>query len=168
MLYSLLTLILKCYQIYCCLLLGTITLLYPGCSSGSTCGELTIFLYLSYTDNSFVFPVLSAYRYTFGKPVSGHVTFRVCRNFEYQATTCFGEEAKAVCDEFSGQVSFEYSSGGVIGENVVYWACFVGITLLCWRNMSVKRGVILRNLYFKEDWRRNEDWCKLKCESSVY
>lgn len=103
-----------------------------GKSSGSTCGELTIFLHLSYPDNSSVFSVLSAYRYTFGKPVPGYVSFRVCRKFEHPATACYGEEAKAVCDEFSGQVNFEYSSGGVIGENVAYWACLVGINLLCW------------------------------------
>ncbi|XP_065482953.1 alpha-2-macroglobulin-like isoform X1 [Caloenas nicobarica] len=41
--------------------------------------------------------------YTFGKPVPGLVSFRVCRKFEQAATTCYGEEAKAVCDEFSGQ-----------------------------------------------------------------
>ncbi|NXE16604.1 A2MG protein, partial [Lophotis ruficrista] len=41
--------------------------------------------------------------YTFGKPVLGLVRFRVCRKFEHAATTCYGEEAKAVCDEFSGQ-----------------------------------------------------------------
>ncbi|NWX05030.1 A2MG protein, partial [Caloenas nicobarica] len=36
--------------------------------------------------------------YTFGKPVPGLVSFRVCRKFEQAATTCYGEEAKAVCD----------------------------------------------------------------------
>ncbi|NXW49926.1 A2MG protein, partial [Nyctiprogne leucopyga] len=36
--------------------------------------------------------------YTFGKPVPGLVSFRVCRRFEHAATTCYGEEAKAVCD----------------------------------------------------------------------
>ncbi|NXO47549.1 A2MG protein, partial [Aramus guarauna] len=36
--------------------------------------------------------------YTFGKPVPGLVSFRVCRKFEHAATTCYGEEAKAVCD----------------------------------------------------------------------
>ncbi|KFQ80106.1 Alpha-2-macroglobulin, partial [Phoenicopterus ruber ruber] len=41
--------------------------------------------------------------YTFGKPVPGLVNFRVCRKFERAATACYGEEAKAVCDEFSGQ-----------------------------------------------------------------
>ncbi|XP_009979068.1 PREDICTED: alpha-2-macroglobulin-like, partial [Tauraco erythrolophus] len=41
--------------------------------------------------------------YTFGKPVPGSVSFRVCRNFEREAVACYGEEAKAVCDEFSGQ-----------------------------------------------------------------
>uniref|UniRef100_A0A8B9N1F4 Alpha-2-macroglobulin n=1 Tax=Accipiter nisus TaxID=211598 RepID=A0A8B9N1F4_9AVES len=42
--------------------------------------------------------------YTFGKPVPGLVSFRVCRKFERAATACYGEEARAVCDEFSGQV----------------------------------------------------------------
>ncbi|NWH48380.1 A2MG protein, partial [Fregata magnificens] len=36
--------------------------------------------------------------YTFGKPVPGLVSFRVCRKFEHAATACYGEEAKAVCD----------------------------------------------------------------------
>ncbi|NXA38213.1 A2MG protein, partial [Eudromia elegans] len=36
--------------------------------------------------------------YTFGKPVPGHVSFRVCRKFESPATNCYGEDAKAVCD----------------------------------------------------------------------
>ncbi|NXW87675.1 A2MG protein, partial [Alopecoenas beccarii] len=36
--------------------------------------------------------------YTFGKPVPGLVSFRVCRKFEQAPTTCYGEEAKAVCD----------------------------------------------------------------------
>ncbi|NXI43162.1 A2MG protein, partial [Galbula dea] len=36
--------------------------------------------------------------YTFGKPVPGLVSFRVCRKFERAGTTCYGEEAKAVCD----------------------------------------------------------------------
>ncbi|NXX53693.1 A2MG protein, partial [Scopus umbretta] len=36
--------------------------------------------------------------YTFGKPVPGLVSFRVCRNFEQAATSCYGEEAKAVCN----------------------------------------------------------------------
>ncbi|XP_009318447.1 PREDICTED: alpha-2-macroglobulin-like, partial [Pygoscelis adeliae] len=43
--------------------------------------------------------------YTFGKPVPGLVSFRVCRKFEHADTACYGEEAKAVCDEFSGQVN---------------------------------------------------------------
>ncbi|NXJ01814.1 A2MG protein, partial [Psophia crepitans] len=36
--------------------------------------------------------------YTFGKPVPGLASFRVCRKFEHAATACYGEEAKAVCD----------------------------------------------------------------------
>ncbi|NXF76979.1 A2MG protein, partial [Sclerurus mexicanus] len=36
--------------------------------------------------------------YTFGKPVPGLVSFRVCRNFERANTACYGEEAKAVCE----------------------------------------------------------------------
>ncbi|NXN31804.1 A2MG protein, partial [Nycticryphes semicollaris] len=36
--------------------------------------------------------------YTFGKPVPGLVSFRVCRKFEHASTTCYGEEGRAVCD----------------------------------------------------------------------
>uniref|UniRef100_A0A8C5TV15 Alpha-2-macroglobulin n=1 Tax=Malurus cyaneus samueli TaxID=2593467 RepID=A0A8C5TV15_9PASS len=42
--------------------------------------------------------------YTFGKPVPGLVNFRVCRKYEHAAMSCYGEEARAVCEEFSGQV----------------------------------------------------------------
>ncbi|NXK41924.1 A2MG protein, partial [Piprites chloris] len=41
--------------------------------------------------------------YTFGKPVPGLVSFRVCRKFEDTGRTCYGEEDKAVCEEFSGR-----------------------------------------------------------------
>ncbi|XP_068557479.1 alpha-2-macroglobulin [Anas acuta] len=40
--------------------------------------------------------------YTFGKPVPGLVSFRVCRKFLY-SSSCYDEESKAVCEEFSGQ-----------------------------------------------------------------
>ncbi|NXR73919.1 A2MG protein, partial [Pycnonotus jocosus] len=36
--------------------------------------------------------------YTFGKPVPGLVNFRVCRKYEHAATSCYGEEATAVCE----------------------------------------------------------------------
>ncbi|NXI10071.1 A2MG protein, partial [Irena cyanogastra] len=36
--------------------------------------------------------------YTFGKPVPGLVNLRVCRNFEHAATSCYGEESRAVCE----------------------------------------------------------------------
>ncbi|NXA62139.1 A2MG protein, partial [Mohoua ochrocephala] len=36
--------------------------------------------------------------YTFGKPVPGLVNFRVCRRYEYSAVSCYGEEARAVCE----------------------------------------------------------------------
>ncbi|NXY09509.1 A2MG protein, partial [Pteruthius melanotis] len=36
--------------------------------------------------------------YTFGKPVPGLVTFRVCRKYEHAAMSCYGEEARAVCE----------------------------------------------------------------------
>uniref|UniRef100_A0A8B9YXD6 Alpha-2-macroglobulin n=1 Tax=Buteo japonicus TaxID=224669 RepID=A0A8B9YXD6_9AVES len=52
--------------------------------------------------------------YTFGKPVPGLVSFRVCRKFEHAATACYGEEARAVCDEFSGQTD----NYGCISETV--------------------------------------------------
>uniref|UniRef100_A0A8D2QJV0 Alpha-2-macroglobulin n=1 Tax=Zonotrichia albicollis TaxID=44394 RepID=A0A8D2QJV0_ZONAL len=43
--------------------------------------------------------------YTFGKPVPGLVNFRVCRNYEHASMFCYGEESRAVCEEFSGQVN---------------------------------------------------------------
>ncbi|NWH97379.1 A2MG protein, partial [Tichodroma muraria] len=36
--------------------------------------------------------------YTFGKPVPGLVNFRVCRRYERAAMSCYGEEARAVCE----------------------------------------------------------------------
>ncbi|NXE96212.1 A2MG protein, partial [Menura novaehollandiae] len=36
--------------------------------------------------------------YTFGKPVPGLVNFRVCRKYEHAGTSCYGEEARAVCE----------------------------------------------------------------------
>ncbi|NXR25213.1 A2MG protein, partial [Cinclus mexicanus] len=36
--------------------------------------------------------------YTFGKPVPGLVSFRVCREYEHAAASCYGEEARAVCE----------------------------------------------------------------------
>ncbi|NXO15322.1 A2MG protein, partial [Oriolus oriolus] len=36
--------------------------------------------------------------YTFGKPVPGLVIFRVCRKYERGAMSCYGEEARAVCE----------------------------------------------------------------------
>ncbi|NWX30229.1 A2MG protein, partial [Notiomystis cincta] len=36
--------------------------------------------------------------YTFGKPVPGLVKFRVCRKYERAAVSCYGEEARAVCE----------------------------------------------------------------------
>ncbi|NWW11902.1 A2MG protein, partial [Oreocharis arfaki] len=36
--------------------------------------------------------------YTFGKPVPGLVNFRVCRKYEHAAMSCYGEEARAVCE----------------------------------------------------------------------
>ncbi|NXQ75953.1 A2MG protein, partial [Quiscalus mexicanus] len=36
--------------------------------------------------------------YTFGKPVPGLVNFRVCRNYEHESMSCYGEESRAVCE----------------------------------------------------------------------
>ncbi|NXQ46900.1 A2MG protein, partial [Catharus fuscescens] len=36
--------------------------------------------------------------YTFGKPVPGLVSFRVCREYEHAALSCYGEESRAVCE----------------------------------------------------------------------
>ncbi|XP_074839737.1 alpha-2-macroglobulin-like isoform X2 [Carettochelys insculpta] len=50
--------------------------------------------------------------YTFGKAVLGLVSFRVCRKYNHPGTSCYGEESKAVCEEFSGQAD----SQGCISE----------------------------------------------------
>ncbi|XP_029140904.1 pregnancy zone protein, partial [Protobothrops mucrosquamatus] len=42
-------------------------------------------------------------KYIFGKPVPGLVNMTVCRRFSYFGSTCYGEESKAICEEFSGQ-----------------------------------------------------------------
>ncbi|XP_039392342.1 alpha-2-macroglobulin-like isoform X2 [Mauremys reevesii] len=52
--------------------------------------------------------------YTFGKPVPGLVNFRVCRKYNHPGTSCYGEDAKAVCEKFSGQAD----SHGCISEVV--------------------------------------------------
>ncbi|XP_026544384.1 pregnancy zone protein-like [Notechis scutatus] len=42
-------------------------------------------------------------KYTYGKPVPGLVSIRVCREFSQFRSSCYGEESKAVCEEFSGE-----------------------------------------------------------------
>ncbi|XP_026577188.1 alpha-2-macroglobulin-like [Pseudonaja textilis] len=42
-------------------------------------------------------------KYTYGKPVPGLVRIRVCRKFSHFRSSCYGEESKAVCEEFSGE-----------------------------------------------------------------
>uniref|UniRef100_A0A8D2NDB7 A2ML1 protein n=1 Tax=Zonotrichia albicollis TaxID=44394 RepID=A0A8D2NDB7_ZONAL len=59
--------------------------------------------------------------YTFGKPVPGLVNFRVCRNYEHASMFCYGEESRAVCEEFSGQVSQDYSGGKSDWRNFNIW-----------------------------------------------
>ncbi|XP_060547235.1 alpha-2-macroglobulin-like isoform X1 [Pantherophis guttatus] len=41
--------------------------------------------------------------YTYGKPVPGLVSMRVCRRYSYFRSSCYGEESKAICEEFSGE-----------------------------------------------------------------
>ncbi|NXY54021.1 A2MG protein, partial [Callaeas wilsoni] len=36
--------------------------------------------------------------YTFGKPVAGLVNFHVCRKYLHEPMSCYGEEARAVCE----------------------------------------------------------------------
>ncbi|XP_014425634.2 alpha-2-macroglobulin-like isoform X2 [Pelodiscus sinensis] len=52
--------------------------------------------------------------YTFGKAVPGFVSVRVCRKYNHPGTLCYGEDSKAVCEEFSGQAD----SQGCISEVV--------------------------------------------------
>lgn len=83
-----------------------------GKKAGVNGDEPVIFLHPSYIANLSAFlSILTAGRYTFGKPVPGLVSFRVCRKYEHAAMSCYGEEARAVCEEFSGQVSQDYSGG---------------------------------------------------------
>ncbi|XP_013928541.1 PREDICTED: alpha-2-macroglobulin-like [Thamnophis sirtalis] len=42
-------------------------------------------------------------KYTYGKPVPGKVSIRVCRRYSYFRSSCYGEESKAICEEFSGE-----------------------------------------------------------------
>ncbi|XP_058026766.1 alpha-2-macroglobulin-like isoform X2 [Ahaetulla prasina] len=42
-------------------------------------------------------------KYTYGKPVPGLVSMRVCRRYSHFRSSCYGEESKAICEEFSGQ-----------------------------------------------------------------
>ncbi|XP_008587819.1 PREDICTED: alpha-2-macroglobulin, partial [Galeopterus variegatus] len=42
--------------------------------------------------------------YTYGKPVPGHVTVKVCRKFG-NPSNCFGEESQASCEKFSQQLN---------------------------------------------------------------
>ncbi|TFJ98933.1 tyrosine-protein phosphatase non-receptor type 18 [Platysternon megacephalum] len=53
--------------------------------------------------------------YTFGKPVPGLVNFHVCRKYNHPGTSCYGEDAKGVCEEFSGQVGHCYSGVELTG-----------------------------------------------------
>ncbi|XP_006875548.1 PREDICTED: alpha-2-macroglobulin-like [Chrysochloris asiatica] len=41
--------------------------------------------------------------YTYGKPVPGHVTLKVCRNYA-RPSDCYGEESQALCEKFSQQL----------------------------------------------------------------
>lgn len=104
------------YQIPFCFLFPMMTLCILEAALGKNPGisgdEPVIFLHPSFIPNVSVFlSILRAGRYTFGKPVPGLVNFRVCRKYERAAVSCYGEEARAVCEEFSGQVSHDYSGG---------------------------------------------------------
>ncbi|XP_027285155.1 alpha-2-macroglobulin-like isoform X2 [Cricetulus griseus] len=41
--------------------------------------------------------------YTYGKPVTGHVTVNICRKYSHPST-CFGEESLAFCEKFCHQL----------------------------------------------------------------
>lgn len=42
-------------------------------------------------------------RYTYGKPVPGHMTMRVCRKYS-NPSNCHSGESQAICEKFSHQV----------------------------------------------------------------
>lgn len=42
-------------------------------------------------------------RYTYGKPVPGHVTMSMCRKY-HNPSNCFGGESQAICEKLSQKV----------------------------------------------------------------
>ncbi|XP_077026087.1 alpha-2-macroglobulin-like [Tamandua tetradactyla] len=51
--------------------------------------------------------------YTYGKPVPGHVTVRICRKYS-NPSNCFDEESQALCEKFSQQLN----SNGCFSQQV--------------------------------------------------
>ncbi|KAM6473947.1 alpha-2-macroglobulin-like [Liasis olivaceus] len=42
-------------------------------------------------------------KYTYGKPVPGLISVKLCRPFHSYGHSCYGKEAEALCEEFSGE-----------------------------------------------------------------
>ncbi|XP_070593290.1 alpha-2-macroglobulin-like [Erythrolamprus reginae] len=53
-------------------------------------------------------------KYTYGKPVPGSVRLRVCRRYSYGRNVCYGEESKAICDEFNGKTDIRGCSSHLV------------------------------------------------------
>ncbi|EGW04914.1 Murinoglobulin-1 [Cricetulus griseus] len=56
--------------------------------------------------------------YTYGKPVTGHVTVNICRKYSHPST-CFGEESLAFCEKFCHQVLFIDGKGNPIPHETI-------------------------------------------------
>ncbi|XP_031239435.1 pregnancy zone protein isoform X2 [Mastomys coucha] len=48
-------------------------------------------------------PITVCGSYTYGKPVPGLVTMRVCRKYSRYHSNCYGQNSKSICEEFSQQ-----------------------------------------------------------------
>ncbi|KFP83022.1 Alpha-2-macroglobulin, partial [Acanthisitta chloris] len=63
-------------------------------------------------------PVSVCGLYTYGKPVPGLVKVQVCRKFSHSASSCYGKEAEAVCEEFTRQANARGCVSGAVKTKV--------------------------------------------------
>ncbi|XP_030321129.1 alpha-2-macroglobulin-like [Calypte anna] len=63
-------------------------------------------------------PVSICGLYTYGKPVPGLVSVQVCRKFSHSASSCYGKEAEAVCEEFTRQADARGCVSGVVRTKI--------------------------------------------------
>ncbi|XP_075758464.1 alpha-2-macroglobulin-like isoform X1 [Pelodiscus sinensis] len=56
--------------------------------------------------------------YTYGPPVPGLVSVRVCRRFSQGRSSCYGRESEAVCEEFTGQADSQGCVSSVVKTKI--------------------------------------------------